>query len=252
MCRLLGFVAQPPTTLRAVLDSEYDAFLQLARDLHGDGWGMAWPSADGVAMAKQPVGAHDSPEYADLAGSRATDALLVHLRWATLDLGVSEANTHPFGDGRMAFAHNGSIYDMPPVEELAGRSSPAPLGDTDSERYWLTVRAASERAGDPVRGLAEAVLAVARVCTYSSLNALLLTPDALLAVCWYEPSRIADGFGEDYYELAYDVRADRTVVASSGWPRPGWEPLPNHSLLVLPRDGGVPRVHQVEEAAALA
>ncbi len=253
MCRLLGFVAHPEATLVEVLGGDYDAFVGLARDRHGDGWGMAWPQDGGVATEKRPVGAHGSTAFASAAATRRTGALLVHLRWATMDLAVSSANTHPWGDGHLAFAHNGSIYEMPPLEVLTGGPPPvAPAGDTDSERYWLAVRAASQRCGDPVRGLAEAVATVARTCTYSSLNCLLLTPEALVAVSWFDPSRIADGLGDDYYDLTFRRSERVTVVASSGWQRPGWTPVPNGSMLVAPRDGGEPRVEDLRSSAGAA
>ncbi|MHB1928503.1 MAG: class II glutamine amidotransferase [Acidimicrobiales bacterium] len=249
MCRLLGYVARPAATLRDALGGDYEAFVGLARDRHGDGWGMAFPAGDGVAVEKEPVGAHDSPAFATAAATRRAEALLVHLRWATMSLPVSAANTHPFGGGRLAFAHNGSIYEMPPLGILTGGSQPLPAGQTDSEQYWLAVQAATERTGNPVRGLAEAVLTVDRTCIYSSLNCLLLTPDILVAVSWFDPDRIAEGLGDDYYDLAFHREGRTTVVASSGWPRPDWTPLPNGSLLVLPRDGSEPRVEDIRAVA---
>lgn len=251
MCRLLGYVSRPPSTLKGVLGAGYGDFLRLAADRHGDGWGYARPDGPGVEVRKEARSAAGSETFGELAGSVATDAALVHLRWATLDLGVSLANTHPFGDGRVAFAHNGSITGMPPLEVLTGDpNGPAPAGDTDSERYWLAVRSAIAREGDDVAGLAAAVLTVARNCRYTSLNCMLLTPTRLVAVCWFGPERIAPDLGSDYYDLAHTTTAGATVVASSGWHEPGWDPVPNGSLIVVERSGGPPLVEAVRDLVA--
>lgn len=251
MCRLLGFAATSPMTLRAVLDGRYEDFLRLASERHGDGWGVAWPDGDGVAIRKEPLSAADAAGFAEVAGTLATPLALVHLRWATLDLGVSLANTHPFGDGRLAFAHNGSISEMPPLEVLTGGAVDARAeGDTDSERYWLAVRAAVERTGDPVQALAETLLTLDRTCDFTSLNCLLLTPTSLVAACWSRPERRSPEVGPDYYDLAYDIRGGATVVASSGWHDSGWVPVPNGSLLVADRSGGTPRLASARSLAA--
>ena len=38
-----------------------------------------------------------------------------------------------------------------------------------------------------------------------------------------------------YFDLAYRATADSVVVASSGWPMPGWTPLPRRHVLVTDR-----------------
>ena len=49
------------------------------------------------------------------------------------------------------------------------------------------------------------------------------------------------GHGEDpdqvaaYFDLAYQVTDDAVLVASSGWPMPGWTPLPSAHVLVTDR-----------------
>jgi predicted glutamine amidotransferase len=252
VCRLLGYVSQSPSTLRGVLGAGYGDFVRLAAERHGDGWGHARSDASGVEIRKEARSAAESETFEELAGTLEADSALVHLRWATLDLGVSLANTHPFGDGRVAFAHNGSITDMPALETLTGDpTGPTPAGDTDSERYWLTVRSAIAREGDDVAGLAAAVIAVERSCHYTSLNCMLLTPTRLVAVCWYGPERIAADLGADYYDLAHTTTGGATVVASSGWHGPGWDPVPNGSLVVVDRFGGRPRIEAVHDLAGV-
>ena len=251
MCRLLGYVSASASTLGQVLGDEQEAFLRLAAERHGDGWGIGFGRGDGIDIRKEAASAATSPAFAELAGTLRSDAALVHLRWATLGLGVSLANTHPFGDGRLAFAHNGSITEMPSLETLTGeRSGPAPLGDTDSERYWLTARSAIEREGEDLRGLAAAVLAIEQSCRYTSLNCMLLTPDRLIAVCWFGSERIAPDLGDGYYDLSYRSGREATVVASSGWHGPGWKRVPNGATLVVERAGGATRVVGLRDLVA--
>ena len=217
-----------------VLGGERGAFLALAAQ-HGDGWGHAWTGPDGLEVRKQPDSALVSRELAALAAGQAAEAALTHLRWATLGLPVRSANTHPFtGDG-VAFAHNGSI--SPP--EALDRLIAPPLrqqrqGGTDSERYFLAVRSRLAQGATPERALVMTVADVlASGATVRSLNCMLLTPTALLAVCSYDP-----GFHEDpeYFSLLHRRTGGTVVVASTGWTdSAGWSTLRNGQMLVVER-----------------
>jgi predicted glutamine amidotransferase len=162
MCRLLGFVSRRPTTLRELLgEEELAEFTELSLK-HGDGWGFARATADGVEVTKAPDAARTSPLFASVAAGQTADLGLLHLRWATLGLGVVPENTHPFTDGRIAFAHNGSV--KPP--ESLDPFIPADLatlrrGTTDSERYFLATLAAA-RDGDPDTALERSAVRISR------------------------------------------------------------------------------------------
>lgn len=243
MCRLLAFVAARPRTLDDVLGPSLQDFTELSRQRHSDGWGMAWPDGERMEVRKAPDVASDSEEFARLASTVSTDALLVHLRWATMGLGLSVANTHPFDDGHVAFAHNGSVASLDGLdalidERLAGERQ----GTTDSERLWLAVR--SRAAGsDPATALAsalatalaETISSVAATLPYSSLNCMLLTPERLHVACRFDPQAIAGDDGSDYYELRYRVSPDAVVIGSSGWPQDGWQLLGNGEMLTVER-----------------
>jgi predicted glutamine amidotransferase len=234
MCRLLGTVSTTPVTLDHVLGDERDAFLALARQ-HGDGWGHAWADDGGVQVRKAPDCALDSADLARLAAGQPAEVALTHLRWATLGLPVQPDNTHPFTDGRLAFAHNGSIE---PPAALDGLVAPDLLaqrrGDTDSERYFLAVLTRMAQGADPAQALADTVAdIVASSARVHSLNSMLLTPDALYAVCCYDPASYAD---PEYYPLLYRREGDAVVVASTGWTdSAGWSTLSNGQLLVVER-----------------
>jgi predicted glutamine amidotransferase len=235
MCRLLGTVSTTPVTLDDVLGTERGAFLGLA-SVHGDGWGHAWSTATAdLEVRKSPDSALTSTELAELARSRPAEAALTHLRWATLGLPVRPVNTHPFTDGRVAFAHNGSVsppaaLDALIAPELAARQQ----GDTDSERYFLAVLSRLAEGASAGAALAATVRDVlASGAEVHSLNCMLLTPEALFAVCCYDP---AWGDDRDYYPLLYRRDGDTVVVASTGWTdSAGWTTVSNGQMLVVER-----------------
>ena len=109
MCRLLGYCSRDAAPVAELLGTEgFRAFTSLS-ELHGDGWGMAWYAGSRPATWKSAGRAAGEPEYDKLAWQPLGDLGLVHLRWATPGLAVSDANTHPFRYGPYTFAHNGAI-----------------------------------------------------------------------------------------------------------------------------------------------
>jgi len=233
MCRLLGSVSRTPVTVDQVLGTGRRAFLELAVK-HGDGWGHAWSSGGSLRVTKAPGSALDDADFAAVAGGEPAEAALTHLRWATLGLHIGLDNTHPFTDGTVAFAHNGSIappaaLDALIAPDVAGRRE----GDTDSERYFLALlsRLPGRDAGTALATTVRDILA--SEATVLSLNCMLLTPDALYAVCSY-----AEGHQEDphYYPLLYRATGETVVVASTGWTdRADWRSLTNGQMLVVER-----------------
>jgi predicted glutamine amidotransferase len=255
MCRLLGTVSTTPVTLDDVLGPAREAFLGLAA-VHGDGWGHAWSTGSGdLTVRKSPESALASAELGELARSRPAGAALTHLRWATLGLSVGPDNTHPFTDGRVAFAHNGSVAPPSGLDALISPGLAArQQGDTDSERYFLAVlsrMAEGATAGEALAATVGDVLASG--AEVHSLNCLLLAPEALYAVCVYDPHW---GDDRDYYPLLYRRDGDTVVVASTGWTdSAGWTTLSNGQLLVVERGTlrtSVVPVDTLESAASTA
>jgi predicted glutamine amidotransferase len=236
MCRLLGWASRVPTTLLDLLGEEdLNAFTELSSK-HADGWGLARSTRGGVKVAKAADAARTSGAFARRAHGRRADLGLAHLRWATLGLDVHEANTHPFSDGRLAFAHNGSIMPPASLDRLISPAvAPLRRGSTDSERYFLAVLSRMAEGASPAEALAVTVEDVAADGGYSSLNCLLLTPDELHAVCRVDAdAEPLPGEGPDYFTLRYRVDADAVVVASSGWGR-DWQELADGELLTVRR-----------------
>lgn len=256
MCRLLGWVARPGITLRGALgDANYPTFTELAR-IHADGWGLAYAADGELAVRKSPEAASADPEFAALSTYAVTEAAIAHLRWATPGLPVEQRNTHPFRYGTSAFAHNGGIYPLDRLPELLTPPWRSRLqGTTDSEHYYLALMSEVEDGGaDLPTAINRVTCRLASDYAPSSLNAMLLTPEALYAVSCYDPTMrpelpvprasADDPSGpvqksdETYFDLRYRRRNGAVVMASSGFPQPsdaGWHCLPNNSLLVVDR-----------------
>ena len=234
MCRLLGWATKVPTTLADLLGADLADFTELSTK-HGDGWGIARSTRRGVAVRKRPDAARTSSQFAREAARRRSDMGLAHLRWATLGLGIGQDNTHPFTDGRVAFAHNGSVRPPAALDRLlSDRSRRRRQGTTDSERYFLAVAQLLRDGAAPEEALRRTADEIAATAEFTSLNCLLLTPERLYAVCRYDPAGRWEDDDPDYYRLRYRLSPDAVVVASSGWGSE-WRELANGDLLVVGR-----------------
>ena len=235
MCRLLGWVTHAPTTPRDLLgDEDLLDFTELSVK-HGDGWGVARATEAGVKVHKRPGTARGSRSFGAWARTQATDLGMAHLRWATMGLSIGIENTHPFTDGRVAFAHNGSVLSPTSLDALvAPQVARLRRGTTDSERYFLAVLSRMVDGASPHEALRETIADIERTSPFTSLNCLLMTPDELIALCRYDPAGPLEDKDPEYYRLRYRVTDDAVVVSSSGWGR-DWQELANGDLLVVRR-----------------
>ncbi|MFG2884061.1 class II glutamine amidotransferase [Streptomyces sp. NPDC048297] len=241
MCRLLGVVAGEAATVSDLLADDLDPFLALACE-HGDGWGLASRAPAGsVETVKEPERADLSPGLRPLLDRCTTDTALLHLRMATPGIPVTPANTHPFGDARAAFAHNGDFTPVTCLDDTIGPDLLATAqGATDSERFHLAVRRRMDDGLEPAKALLQVADDIrARATRFVALNCLLLTPSALYAYTEHDPrSEVIQRRGTGYFGLHYRRENGKVVVASTGWaqPEPRWTLLPERHLLEIRRD----------------
>jgi len=246
MCRLLGYCTRDHASLADLMTEPGLRHFSALSQWHGDGWGLAWYDDQRMLTEKSPGRAIDEPAYDKLTRCALGDAGLVHLRMATPGLPVEDCNTHPFTRDGFALAHNGAIHPQDRLGELLPPEwDPHRAGTTDSERYFLHVMSMLEdNGGDVVAAISATIDHIETNFTANSLNAILLGPDALYAICCYHPGRIPveglavrgyEGAPERYFDLAYRLTGDAVVVASSGWPQDGWTFVPNRHVLVVER-----------------
>ena len=140
MCRLLGYVAPAATRVAPLLAGEHGAFHDLAR-LHSDGWGTAWREHGETRVRVSSAGGWGDRGLRDVLEHDTAAARIVHLRLATDGMARAAENTHPFRAGGLAFAHNGALEPLGPLERLVSPRRAAELrGTTDSERYFAAIR----------------------------------------------------------------------------------------------------------------
>jgi predicted glutamine amidotransferase len=235
MCRLMGYVSPREMTVSAIAGEDFDQFSALSAK-HGDGWGYAKVnSAADRSLTVEVARAKESEKYLELTKNLQSTGGLLHLRWATLNLAVTEGNTHPFTHGDFSFIHNGSIKPPESLDRFIDVKYLEKLrGATDSERYFYLLLSFIDQLGIH-EGIHQGVKTITEHCDFSSLNAMIMTPDLYITISEHNYSRIPEGEGPEYYDLFYRKDADGVLVASSGWNQPGWQQIPNHHYLEVDR-----------------
>lgn len=136
MCELFGFSTSHPIAAREAPLGEFGLRGGLAAD-NPDGWGIAWREAGQFRLAKEPLPACSSEQFARLRDSLSTDLLIAHVRKAKYPPINTLNNTHPFlrdcCGRRWAFAHNGLVPEIVGMEQANRERICQPEGETDSE-----------------------------------------------------------------------------------------------------------------------
>jgi predicted glutamine amidotransferase len=235
MCRLLGFVSNNEHTIAEIAGSEFDSFAALSAK-HGDGWGVAAiDNHKNTKLVVEPTRAKDSEKFAEVTRSLMSDGALLHLRWATQGLEVNEGNSHPFTFGDISFMHNGDIKPASSLDPyIDDELKSAMRGNTDSEKYFYNIVSASKRS-NLIEGTLSAVRNIKKNLSYSSINAMMLTPEKYIVICEHNDDRIPAGEGPEYYDLYYRKDAKGILVTSTGWNQEGWTLIPNHHITVIDR-----------------
>ena len=237
MCRLLGYVSHEKQTIDAAVGTDFSEFVTLS-SVHCDGWGVATidHNQSVAQVIRQPEAAHTSQDFSNSIKKSVSEGALLHLRWATAGLPVSENNTHPFIYEDISFIHNGATYPPAALEPLISPELiPLIQGDTDSERYFYFVITKIKELGF-VEGCKAAANYIQTNVDYSSINAMIMNEKQWVVICEHHTDRAPDWAPNDYYELKYKSDSQGVLVASTGWNQPGWIVLPNHHMLVIDRD----------------
>lgn len=236
MCRLMGYVAKEPSHFSELAGPSFNEFVQLS-SIHCDGWGIATvDSGSSVAtLDKAAETACTSDQFDTALAASVSDGGLLHLRWATKGLPVSENNAHPFTFRDFSFIHNGAIYPPDATNhEIDDKYLHLKKGDTDSESYFYLLLTEIDING-MTKGVQRAISVIKEKADYSSLNAMLMDEQTLIVICEHDPMRKPDFGDDEYYTLKYRESAEGIIVASSGWEQDGWITLPNHHILVVDR-----------------
>ncbi|MGH7250029.1 MAG: class II glutamine amidotransferase, partial [Minisyncoccia bacterium] len=117
---------------------------------HSDGWGMVYFEQGVPHLVRGLKSAQEDTSFRRLAEGVSTNALVAHLRRATVGE-VSLLNCHPFQFGRWAMAHNGNLPEFQAMrakltEELEPHFLSNVFGTTDSEIYFALILQELERS----------------------------------------------------------------------------------------------------------
>jgi len=251
LCRLFAWHSNEEISLAEALGEDFPTFTQLS-SLHRDGWGMAIKNRDGIKVERDVKAAIDSSLYANVSTNLVSSDAITHLRWATEDISVCIPNTHPFikqgPNGPIAFCHNGGVARGADLTSLIADDLLGELeGDTDSEQYFAAlITKLRKNNGDFVMAYKELVKDLAPI-HYTSVNALILTPEELVIVCQHKPENLSADLEADYYELFWQTNNDITSAWSSGVrpDSPNFHNLKNGSLLHINIITGEITTHEI-------
>lgn len=213
MCRMVGFSASSPVKIGPFLEAVAFQAQHGCRPWgrpHGDGWGLVVATKDGWLHARNDRPIWEFPLH-HLAGLEATCGL-VHARLASPNTPVDITKVHPFcaivGGRSVAFCHNGSVSN---AEHILPRVKiPLPHNAIDTELYFALVQERFHDGLDATLAIEEAARTILEAgCTASSLNALLLAQDELVAL----RGPVMKGL-EHYYSLYYYQVNDCCIVST--------------------------------------
>jgi len=152
VCRFTLYMGAPVSLASLITDPENSLINQSiharerAEPLNGDGFGVVWYMADHKVPPRfrSVSPAWSNANLAELARVTSSGCVMAHVRAATQNLEVSEANCHPFRWGNYSFMHNGDVKQFARVrrslvERLSDEAFDLVRGNTDSEHLFALV-----------------------------------------------------------------------------------------------------------------
>jgi predicted glutamine amidotransferase len=252
MCRLFAVQAKVKVDLEPYLVSHKKSLSAQSHE-HKDGWGaVLYPdhckvdfpkSGEDPVYVRNPISAYNDPDFAFIpkaaeAFSKKRTKALVHLRRATIGNTKIE-NCHPFFMKSISFAHNGEIGGFLKVKaEILKFIDPVFYphiqGDTDSEFIFYLILSHGvggsrrERLISGVRKAYSILIHLAEVHKLPELivNTILMDPYMMLAV----------RYNRELHFKFVDEGRDMGIMVSSEKMDSSWNPLKDHSLMIVDRD----------------
>ena len=249
MCRHLAYLGTPTTLASVLLEPEHSLYrqswaprLQRHGTVNADGYGIGWypddpddPGAGNAASTgegtcfrhRRAVPIWADANLPDLARAVSSHAFLAAVRSATAGTTQDESAAAPFREGRWLFSHNGAVPDWTRLPTAGTGLDSADLlsleARCDSALLWAMVARRLRQGEPPGLALAGVVRRVAEARPGARLN-LLLTDGRTIA---------ATGWGDT---LWYRQAHDHVLVASEPHDGPGWEEVPDRTLLLASPD----------------
>ena len=211
MCRLLGITNFEYSRHHQIVES----FCELARTGvvmagdppgHGDGWGLAFYRDGKLTVQKSGGNLLEETEkvIGTLSGIGMAPVVILHLRKSAWNDTSSTRHAHPFHYGKVAFAHNGTVYDYKRL--LSGIDLPG-LGDDALDTEVFFYHFMSAKYLELSQAFLDTVSTIKRGYNFSALNCLFSDGTRLFAYRDYSKE-------PDYYSL-YKAHSGNSRIISS-------------------------------------
>ena len=201
MARLVGFIGNRPDLGARVIDLEGRALAVRRKPNVTPGWGVGFYQAGEILLKRRPIDDRAEISIADLTRDVRADALLAHVRLATVGAPRTE-NTHPFRYRQWLFANTGTVEAFSRMRGRLAEQLPQFLhrdvrGETDSELIFHLFLSFLHDAGQLDRpnvdphaaheALRGAITLIDGLCAEegappTALNILLSNPEYLVAI----------------------------------------------------------------------
>ena len=199
---------------------------------HPDGWGiLSWVNGMPGYFGREPTDASKDPKFEEgcrtIESTKISSPLIAHLRKASVGAKTKE-NTHPFVNGKWAFAHNGTIRGL--NLRVA----------TDSQWFFeKLLERSSVSDGDMIIALAQQVKHVRKVYRYSSMTFMLSDGSELYAYRDYSKE-------DAYYTMFYTRTKEGLIFCQEKIFESDWQEVQNGELVVV-NTSMVPKSYDIQQ-----
>lgn len=237
MCRHIVHLGRPVSLAELLLEPEHGLLRQSyvpRTQRHGtvnaDGFGVGWYDASRAEPARyrRSVPMWADPSLASFAGVVRSGCVLAAVRSATVGMPLEESACAPFLlPGGVLLSHNGSVPDVAAtLGRLVPSSALAAVGSTVDSAFLAALVAVRLAAGDPLPAALRAVVRLtADRADSARLNLLATDGRTVAATTWGDT-------------LVLRATRGAVVVASEASDDdPGWDTVPDRSLVTVTVDG---------------
>ncbi len=244
MCRLFGFMSEIAGSAQYPLLDAKNCLMHQASHArisgeigrfgtHNDGCGIAWQEENSIKLVIRDKDVVWDSGFRDIVSGLVTPGFIAHNRRATGGLRIGSALSHPFsgsvGSTPVAFCHNGTVFSLLPEAKKRGI--------TDSEVFFERLVEKTEELS--TSSLSNFLAGCSASLEFSSLNAMILSSDALYVWRYIDDSSPEAAMYDWYYCLSMQVGSGSVTFASEPVDNAlDWEPVANRTLISITRQSG--------------
>jgi predicted glutamine amidotransferase len=240
MCRLYGQISSTSRNAKDFFADGDRSLLRQSRyrpgDYQKDGWGIGYFNGGRAELVKSAKGAFDEAgRFKSLASRIRSRVVIGHLRAASNPRGLPHGrligvrNSQPFTDGKIIFAHNGTVNIPLEIAKFLGPYQRRIRGINDSEVYFWQFLKFFDALGDIPEALQACIREMwilwrdcrarypGKKAPYTTLNALVSDGHSLHALCHRSAAsdhRSLFNPRQPWTTMSLGRRSDRFIMAS--------------------------------------